>query len=719
MSARGRSFGLVLVLSAGLAASAGSALAQDGVRMPASGVLELRAGSIDLVQRPDLRDTLARFDADTAYVVSLDGPMTPARRAALEGEGVLLREYLPTHAYIAWLGGATVEGLRKLDFVRGVYGVETQWKLAADLGTRAYQTAERQDLAARGLAAASITLYEGREPARALAALRGMPGVSVLDFADEGGSWTITATMPPASAAGVAALPDVMFVDDAPEFTLRNNTVRWIVQTNVSNSTPFYTAGLTGTGQIVGIIDGGLDPNHCSFAHPDTPIGPSHRKILAHNGGFWADSHGTHVSGTAVGDNGVNDDTRGIAYGAKMVFNSIPSMTETQMFNRFNLHRGQGAAVHTNSWGNDSTTAYDGACRSIDNFSWQYDDNLVLFAVTNGSLLKNPENAKNVLAVAASGDSGSQGSMCSGGAGPTSDGRRKPEVTAPGCSTRSSQASSACGVVSLTGTSMASPAVAGAAALVREYFTDGYYPSGAAVAADAFVPSGALIKACLINSAVDMTGVTGYPAAREGWGRVLLDNALFLAGDTRRLVVHDVRNASSEALSTGGSWMQRFRINSGSMPVEATLVWHDAPAAVNAASAAINNLNLSVATSAADVFLGNNFNNGASRSGGSPDAINNTEQVLLTSPSPGIAVLRVSAAAVNVGTQGFAVCLTGDVTPLCPADVDGDGFIDFFDFDAFVQAFESGDTFTADFDGDGFVDFIDFDAFVTAYETGC
>ena len=60
--------------------------------------------------------------------------------------------------------------------------------------------------------------------------------------------------------------------------------------------------------------------------------------------------------------------------------------------------------------------------------------------------------------------------------------------------------------------------------------------------------------------------------------------------------------------------------------------------------------------------------------------------------------------------------------PACDADFDGDGFVDFFDFDAFVQCFE-GDTCppgrTADFDGDGFVDFFDLNAFVDAYETGC
>jgi murein tripeptide amidase MpaA len=56
-----------------------------------------------------------------------------------------------------------------------------------------------------------------------------------------------------------------------------------------------------------------------------------------------------------------------------------------------------------------------------------------------------------------------------------------------------------------------------------------------------------------------------------------------------------------------------------------------------------------------------------------------------------------------------------------PADFDGDGFVDFFDFDAYVQCFEGGACpagKSADFDGDGFVDFFDFDAFVAAFENG-
>jgi hypothetical protein len=54
----------------------------------------------------------------------------------------------------------------------------------------------------------------------------------------------------------------------------------------------------------------------------------------------------------------------------------------------------------------------------------------------------------------------------------------------------------------------------------------------------------------------------------------------------------------------------------------------------------------------------------------------------------------------------------------CNPDVNSDGFLDFFDFDDFVIAFENGDLW-ADFNVDGFVDFFDFDDFVLAFESGC
>ena len=58
----------------------------------------------------------------------------------------------------------------------------------------------------------------------------------------------------------------------------------------------------------------------------------------------------------------------------------------------------------------------------------------------------------------------------------------------------------------------------------------------------------------------------------------------------------------------------------------------------------------------------------------------------------------------------------------CAADFNGDGFLDFFDYDDYVNCFETATCppgKTADFNGDGFADFFDYDAFVAAFETGC
>ncbi len=58
----------------------------------------------------------------------------------------------------------------------------------------------------------------------------------------------------------------------------------------------------------------------------------------------------------------------------------------------------------------------------------------------------------------------------------------------------------------------------------------------------------------------------------------------------------------------------------------------------------------------------------------------------------------------------------------CAADFNGDGFLDFFDYDGFVACFEGEACLpgtSADFNGDLFVDFFDYDAFVGAFEMGC
>src|SRR5207253_1991934 len=91
------------------------------------------------------------------------------------------------------------------------------------------------------------------------------------------------------------------------------------------------------------------------------------------------------------------------------------------------------------------------------------------------------------------------------------------------------------------GTSQAGPHVSGAAAVFVQYYRETHTNA---------VPSPALVKAALINSAVDMDDTSGtgpIPNADEGWGRVALTN---LIGSSRRLEYVD----QTQLLSTGQSY---------------------------------------------------------------------------------------------------------------------------------------------------------------------
>jgi hypothetical protein len=644
------------------------------------GILDLAVGQFATASLPNL---LEAGDAPPRLrsILQLDGPIDPGKRQRLEDAGVVLGDYLPNYAYLADLGDADLAALAGTPWVLWAGAVESAWKVDPMVGMRTFETPERLEIAASGRIVVEVTLFAdvSRQEAEqtVLPAIAARPiGGETVGLHPIGTQWFVTAIVPANAISLLASIDAVQFIEEAGEATLRNNSARWVVQTNVSNSTPFYTAGITGEGQVVGIIDSRINSSHCSFSD-SVSFGPNHRKILAYNSSTGTSTHGTHVAGTVVGDAGSNTNTRGVAYRSKLVFNTIPSYSDSAIYSRLQTHHNQSARVHTNSWGDDGTTSYNGLARGFDRFQRDFEDSLCLLAVTNGSSLRNPENAKNLLAVGASQKAPSQASHCSGGTGPTSDGRRKPEIYAPGCNTTSSSGSS-CSTTNLTGTSMACPAVAGAALLARQYFVEGWHPTGSPVASNAFVPTGALLKATLLNSAVDMTGVSGYPSNLEGWGRVRLDEALHLAGETRTLVVHDVRHA--DGLSTGQSLAFPATVAGSGEKLKVTLVFTDVAATAGASNPVVNDLDLVVTSPSGTVYRGNVFSGGVSTPGGTRDIRNNVEQVHVNQPSPGSWTITVAGTAVNQQQQGFALVVSGDLSACDdggnPADCNGNGVPD-------------------------------------------
>ncbi len=73
------------------------------------------------------------------------------------------------------------------------------------------------------------------------------------------------------------------------------------------------------------------------------------------------------------------------------------------------------------------------------------------------------------------------------------------------------------------------------------------------------------------------------------------------------------------------------------------------------------------------------------------------------------------------GTSAYLVGVfdaSTDCAAACPADLTGDGYLDFFDVSAFLMAYNTQDP-AADFTDDGNWDFFDVSAFLTAYNAGC
>jgi hypothetical protein len=125
-----------------------------------------------------------------------------------------------------------------------------------------------------------------------------------------------------------------------------------------------------------------------------------------------------------------------------------------------------------------------------------------------------------------------------------------------------------------------------------------------------------------------------------------------------------------------------IEVDDPGQPLKITLAWSDAPGALGANPALVNDLDLTIATGG-QTYRGNVFSGGMSTTGGSADALNNLENVYVAAPGT-TATVTVHATAVS----GDGVPFSGDTTDqdfalVCNNCVDSTLFSD---------GFESGDT---------------------------
>lgn len=649
---------LVALFLVGLIALPAAAAGAGGaLRLQA---LTLRAGDPILSER-------GGEASDALRVLQFDHGPGRADREALAAAGAEILAYLPDNGYLLRADAAAMTRVAALAGVALLTDCRPAWRVAPAL----------REAAARGDAQPlALTLSFAPDTPVALRADQALAlGAELLDASARAARPRLWLRAPAALLPALAALPDLLWVSPTLPLSDRNDDSSWIVQSAEFGLHPIWDQGLHGEGQIVGHIDSNLYPASCFFADPDgEPIGPAHRKVVfigALPG--WGGNHGTHTAGTVAGDAAPMDaqvDTlrRGGAWAARLAHSNYVQSGVYDLYADLALHHAAGARVHTNSWGQDYVTSYTELCVDIDAFSHDEEEALVAWAVTNQGVLFTPENAKSTLAVGASFTNDNFGGAYrgfhehfSGGLGPTADGRRKPELYTPGYGINSADAV-ACGTIGKSGTSMACPAAAAAAALARQYLVEGWWPSGAPVAADALIPSGALLRALLINSTLPMDSLpAGYPNDLEGWGRLRLDEAFYFAGDSRELWLAEKRNA--EGLETGELFVYRIDVESAAEPLAVTLAFTDPAGAALAADPVVNDLDLELLSPLGQRFAGNAFDAalGESLAEGTADPLNTVERVLVSAPAPGTWEIRVRARRVPLGPQGYGLAVNGDL----------------------------------------------------------
>lgn len=489
----------------------------------------------------------------------------------------------------------------------------------------------------------------------------------------------------PSIIVGLALDKRVLKIDIGPVLSIHNSNASQI--SGIAQALDISMGNLTGLGEVLAISDTGLDSDHGDFdGRLRSPIynlfGPDSSGADTNSG------HGTHVAATLLGDGTGDSNATGMVPESTFHFYQLEVDSSGilarwgSLYEMFQHSMQNDATIQTNSWGSDSLVGqYTSDSRSADLFAFENPEFLVLFSAgdLSGSGVSPPSTAKNVLSVGSS-STGAFGSVevgevaNSSSTGPTLDGRIKPDLVAPGvmiCSARASEASFASGgqcstsyhqdgttpsYMTLSGSSMATPVVAGASAMARQYLREEIgIPS----------PRSDFIKALLVNGADDL-GIPDIPNNREGWGQLNLSNSLFpTTGEANLSVFYDFERQ----IIPGHSFIYTFDI-SGDFGFDATLAWNDREGSVSAdqnASRLVSDLDLIITAPDGSIYLGNHFTDGLSSTGGSSDQVNNIERVRLDVAQSGVWTVQIGHS--GGFAQDFSIVLSAKGEELLESDL--------------------------------------------------
>jgi serine protease AprX len=347
---------------------------------------------------------------------------------------------------------------------------------------------------------------------------------------------------------------------------------------------------LTGEGLYVGV----WDQDNANVKHEDF----GGRAFVYDNNTNPISNHSTHVTGTMIssGLNSIDGKGRGIAHKAyAYVSNWTRDLEEMAQ-----LALNNGLLVSNHSYGLQSSDAsfpvyifgaYRNDSRDLDAvaFSAPYyqpviaagnDRNNIptINPTKNGyDLLSDFSTSKNAIVVAAVNGLDANGYVDPNGVvmsafsswGPTDDNRVKPDISTKGVNVYStSSAAGNKGYATLSGTSMAAPAVTATLLLLQEHFRN--------TTAD-FMRS-ATLRGLVIHTA-DEAGDADGPDPRFGWGLINAEKSVEVITDAYKTTASKkaiVQEFDTRTISmTQGSVFTKTVKAKGSVPLKATISWTD------------------------------------------------------------------------------------------------------------------------------------------------
>lgn len=650
--------------------------------------------------------------AHKEWIVQFNSPVGAKQLGVLKQKGLRIVSYIPDNAYLVYGSSQVVMSLKDSD-VQAVIPLNAYDKISTRLpAVSVFNKDENETLLVRLYSSAeeqNFYQFLQRQPAVRIHGhyaqdfVVSVPRSARLDLALRSEVEFVQAYTP-VEPMHISLTSDSSVIDGQANGDYKDLTGNE-TGTRIMNFASLWEQGYTGRGQIGAMADTGLDSGNISSIFQDFHGAVKSGKAYGLFATSWDDpmGHGTHVAGSILGRGTASGgQLRGGAYDAQLVAQgmwspmldnlSIPSKMD-EMF--IEAHK-DGARVHSNSWGSIKNPGdYDTFARTVDTVMWNYPDMLIVFAAGNSGVDKDkngridansigsPATAKNVLSVGASENVLNKGgiqvpvsqlraakdnwgaepifsSRVSDNAngiamfssrGPTTDGRTKPDVVAPGTNILSVKSHTPTAqllwgaynedYVYSGGTSMSTPLVSGAALVLRQYMIEKL---------NQVQPSAALLKSALMATSVDMfPGQYGQggstqelmkarPNSDEGYGRV--DVAKFTSLDNALLV--DEKNG----VNTSEEKMFNFEHKGGRLVV--MMNYTDAPGAASAAASLVNDLDLQVVLASGEVKSLN-------------DRVNNHELVEIANLPAQIVQIKVRGQRVaqpKVNGQPFALIAT-------------------------------------------------------------